>query len=193
MRSDGAGVTQTVSGCGDRRLRTALGAYPTGVTVVTCLSTDGRPVGITANSFVSLSLQPALVSIALHKAGRYVAAFVESGAFTVNVLRADQQGLSNHFARPSACSWESIEHRISESGHLILADVAAYFECRLVRQHDAGDHVLLIGEILQYDSDEDARSLVFMRGRYGIYSPGDSGPPLVAGEWPMCDMPIGWA
>jgi flavin-dependent trigonelline monooxygenase, reductase component len=176
----------------ERQLRNAFGMYPTGVTVVTCIAEDGKRIGITANSFVSLSLTPPLVSIALHRAGRYVAAFLESRSFSVNVLRSDQETLSNHFARPSTSSWKSVSHKVSDAGHLIIDDVSAYFVCTLVARHEAGDHLLLIGQIQQYGLDENAFPLVFVRGRYGRFNPGKDLAPADAIELGMCGAPFGW-
>jgi flavin reductase (DIM6/NTAB) family NADH-FMN oxidoreductase RutF len=175
----------------ERQLRNAFGMYPTGVTVVTCVA-NGERIGLTANSFVSLSLTPPLVSIALHRAGRYVATFLESRSFSVNVLRSDQESLSNHFARPSVCSWELVNHKVSGAGHLIIDDVSAYFVCDLVARYEAGDHVLLVGEIQQYGLDEKALPLVFMRGRYGRFHPGKDPPPADATELGMSGAPFGW-
>jgi flavin reductase (DIM6/NTAB) family NADH-FMN oxidoreductase RutF len=177
----------------ERQLRNAFGMYPTGVTVVTCIAKDGKRIGLTANSFVSLSLTPPLVSIALHRAGRYVATFLESRSFSVNVLRSDQETLSNHFARPSACTWELVNHKLSGSGHLIIDDVSAYFVCDLVARYEAGDHILLVGEIQQYGLDENSLPLAFMRGRYGRFHPGRDLPPADATELGMCGAaPFGW-
>src|SRR6202035_4660088 len=105
-----------------RDLRKAFGVYPTGVTVVTCNDGAGPLIGVTANSFVSLSLRPPLVSIALHKAARHLKHFLASGAYAVNVLGTHQKALSNHFARPSVCDWDSIEYHVTEPGHVILKE-----------------------------------------------------------------------
>jgi flavin reductase (DIM6/NTAB) family NADH-FMN oxidoreductase RutF len=151
----------------DREIRNAFGTYPTGVTVVTCVCKDGTAVGVTANSFVSLSLSPPLVSVALHAASRYLRSILDTGAFAINVLRADQHGLSNLFARPSTCSWKDVRFRIAPSGHLVLEGVAASFLCHLSAQHLVGDHLLLIGEVEHFTHDACVEPLAFLRGRYG--------------------------
>jgi flavin reductase (DIM6/NTAB) family NADH-FMN oxidoreductase RutF len=150
-----------------RELRNAFGTYPTGVTVVTCVCEDGAPAGVTANSFVSLSLSPPLVSVALHVASRHLCAFLSRGAFAINVLRADQYGLSNLFARPSTCLWKDVPFRIAPSGHLVLEGAAASFLCHLSAQHVVGDHMLLVGEVEHFSHDARIEPLAFLRGRYG--------------------------
>lgn len=175
-----------------RQLRNAFSVYPTGVAVVTCMPAIGQLIGVTANSFVSLSLQPALVSIALHREARHLKGFLASGSFAVNVLGAEQKSLSNQFARPSASKWESVRYRVTDSGHVVLHDVAAFFLCKLVERHDVGDHVLLIGEIQRYGWDEDAFPLVFMGGHYGAFRPAADAPPANAVELWLSEAPISW-
>jgi flavin reductase (DIM6/NTAB) family NADH-FMN oxidoreductase RutF len=160
-----------------RDLRNAFGTYPTGVTVVTCVRRDGTAVGVTANSFVSLSLSPPLVSIALHTAARHLRAFLDSGAFAINVLRADQHGLSNLFARPSECSWEGVRFRIAPSGHLVLEGAVASFLCHLSAQYPVGDHLLLVGEVEHFAHNVRVEPLAFLRGRYGTFHRATHTPP----------------
>ena len=178
-------VGQLASGVDPRELRNAFGAYPTGVTVATCLTKEGTTVGVTANSFVSLSLTPPLVSFAIHVAARHLKAFLDSSSFTVNVLRSDQRALSNLFARPSECSWEAVRHSVAPSGHIVLEDVVATFLCRLVADHPAGDHRLLIGEIQEFSYDADTAPIAFCRGRYGEFRPAAHAPQAeTPGPWP---------
>jgi len=175
-----------------RQLRNAFGVYPTGVAIVTCMPAAGELLGVTANSFVSLSLQPPLVSIALHRDARHLKGFLANGAFAVNVLGAHQKSLSNQFARPSACDWTSVRYRVTESRHIVLNDVAAFFLCRVMSRHDVGDHVLLVGEIERYGWDEDAFPLVFMGGHYGAFHPSADVPPANAIELWLSEAPISW-
>jgi flavin reductase (DIM6/NTAB) family NADH-FMN oxidoreductase RutF len=175
-----------------RQLRNAFGVYPTGVAVVTCIPSIGQLLGVTANSFVSLSLQPPLVSIALHREARHLKGFLASGSFAVNVLGTEQKALSNQFARPSACQWKSVRYQITDSGHVVLHEVAAFFLCSLVGHHDVGDHMLLIGEIQRFGWDEDAFPLVFMGGHYGAFKPAADAPPGNAVELWLSEAPISW-
>jgi len=154
-----------------RELRNAFGTFPTGVTVATCRRSNGGLVGVTINSYVSLSISPPLVSVALHSAARHLPAFLESGAFAINVLRTDQRELSQLFARPSECSWKSVPHHIERTGHVVLDDTAASFLCRLRAQPPVGDHVLLVGEVEHFSYDVRAEPMAFLRGRYGSFRP----------------------
>lgn len=154
-----------------RELRNGFGSFPTGVTVVTCVRPDGGAVGVTANSFVSLSLSPPLVSIALHQAARRLRAFVDAGKFTINVLRADQHALSAMFARHTDCSWSDVRASTTATGHVVLDGVASCFLCRLSALHPVGDHVLLVGEVEKFSDDARAEPLAFLRGRYGTFRP----------------------
>jgi len=154
-----------------KELRDGFSTFPTGVTVVTCARSDGTPVGVTANSFVSLSLSPPLVSVALHQAARRLGAFIDSGKFAINVLRADQHGLSALFARHSECSYSDVRLSIAPTGHVLLDGAAACFLCRLSALHPVGDHVLLVGEVEQFSDDARVEPLAFMRGRYGTFRP----------------------
>ena len=166
--------------------------YPTGVAVVTCMGMVGQMIGVTANSFVSLSLRPPLVSIALHRDARHLQGFLANGAYTVNVLGTHQKSLSNRFARPSACDWESVRYHVTDSGHIVLNEVAAFFLCSVVDRHDVGDHVLLVGEIQRYGWDESAVPLVFMGGHYGAFRSAAEAPPANALELWLGEAPIGW-
>jgi flavin reductase (DIM6/NTAB) family NADH-FMN oxidoreductase RutF len=157
-----------------RELRNAFGAYPTGVTVVTCVRGDGAAIGVTANSFVSLSLAPALVSVAFHMDARHLRVFLDEGAFAINVLCDTQGDLSNRFTRPFDCSWEGVPCRALPSGHLVLEGVAAFFLCRLRITHPVGDHLLLVGEVEQFAHDARAEPLAFWKGRYGTVSAGST-------------------
>jgi len=175
-----------------RQLRSAFGVYPTGVAVVTCMPAVNQLIGVTANSFVSLSLQPPLVSIALHRDARHLKGFLASGSFAVNVLGAYQKSLSNQFARPAVCNWELVRYHLTDSGHIVLNDVAAFFLCSVVGCHDVGDHVLLVGEIQRYGWDEGALPLVFMGGHYGAFHPAAEAPPANAVELWLSEAPISW-
>ena len=150
-----------------RELRHALGRFATGVTIVTTLDAEGQRVGLTVNSFASLSLEPPLVMWALRALSPSLPAFQAGAGFAVNVLAQDQIELSRRFAshhagdRFAAGRWSA-----GTSGGLPLLDgAAAVLECERVSAQPAGDHVLFIGRVLGF-GQSDRPPLVFRQGRY---------------------------
>jgi flavin reductase (DIM6/NTAB) family NADH-FMN oxidoreductase RutF len=147
-------------------LRRALGAFATGVTVVT----TGGPAGVygvTANSFTSVSLEPPLVLFCLQRRSPGRRLIEANGAFAVNVLAGDQERLGRRFAsrdRGSAM-FDGVEHRLGATGAPILAG-AAHIECRLAGLHAAGDHVIVVGHVLGLGVDHAASPLLFHAGRF---------------------------
>jgi flavin reductase (DIM6/NTAB) family NADH-FMN oxidoreductase RutF len=159
---------QTVAERFDRRdYRRALGQFATGVTVVTLRAADGRKVGITVNSFSSVSLNPPLI---LCSVSRQIPSFADfSGAthFAVNVLEARQHHLSRQFSTPMPDKFAGVDFVEGDRGVPLLNGVIAHFVCRKVREYDGGDHVILIGEVEKYQVSE-GEPLVFHSGHYRI-------------------------
>jgi flavin reductase (DIM6/NTAB) family NADH-FMN oxidoreductase RutF len=152
----------------DRRdFRRALGQFATGVTVVTTRAEDGRRVGVTANSFTSLSLDPPLVLWCLDKGAPSVPAFNACTHFAVNVLSAGQHHVSRQFATPADDKFAGIEVIEGPAGVPLLEGVVAHFVCRNVRQVDGGDHVIVIGEVERYETFG-GEPLVFHSGFYQV-------------------------
>ena len=151
-----------------RKYRRALGTYPTGVTVVTALAPDGAPVGITVNSFASLSLEPPLVLWALNVRSPKLAAFERAPHFAVNVLAEDQAELSQRFASRRANLFDGVEIHPGVGGVPLIAGVAAHIQCRTHARHDGGDHVILVGHVERFDYAAKTRPLVFWAGRYHV-------------------------
>ena len=146
-------------------LRHAFGSFPTGVTVVTTLDADGRPRGMTANSFTSVSLNPALLLVCIgHRAASFPA-FAECRSFAVNVLREDQQEVSARFASKSALKFADVSTVVRQTGCPVLTDCLTWFDCTLHQRVDAGDHTVLFGRVEQFDTSR-AAPLGFSRGRY---------------------------
>lgn len=148
-------------------LRSVLGRVPTGVMVITT-STPAGPEAKTANSFTSLSLEPPLVSVCFSDKSPFTARLCESGLWGVSVLAADQHELSVHFAhRGTARNLAGIPHRVGElTGAPLLTESLATLECRSIVTQPAGDHTLLIGEVLSLRLHRDTEPLIFYRGRY---------------------------
>lgn len=137
----------------------------TGVTVVTSREAGGIPRGFTANSFTSVSLQPPLLLICIDKAADGVAVFTAAPGFAVNVLAEEQVALSALFASKRADKFTRTQWVDSPNGYPLLSEVCAWFDCRQRQQIDAGDHIILIGEILAYDYN-DRIGLGYVRGGY---------------------------
>ena len=158
---------QTERGLDTRDLRRALGQFATGVTVVTARGGDGRPVGVTANSFTSLSLEPPLVLWCIARDAASLPAFRECTHFAVNVLSSSQHHVSRLFATAGADKFATTEVHDGPSGVPLLEGVLAHFVCRNVRQLDAGDHVIVMGEVERYETFG-GEPLVFHSGSYRI-------------------------
>lgn len=148
-----------------REFRNALGQFATGVTVITTKDAEGRPVGVTASSFNSVSLSPPLVLWSLDKSSGSLEAFTGNGHFAVHVLAAGQEDVSNNFARRGEDKFSAIECGTGEGGSPLLPECAARFQCQLAYQYDGGDHIILVGEVRKFESF-DRPPLIFHGGRY---------------------------
>jgi flavin reductase (DIM6/NTAB) family NADH-FMN oxidoreductase RutF len=149
-----------------RRFRDALGCFATGITVVTARAADGAPLGVTVNSFNSVSLDPPLVLFSLDRSAARFAEFSAAGHFAVNVLRDDQQDLSHRFASRGNDAWEGLDVETGESGCPLLPGVLAVFECELETTYDGGDHVIFIGRVRHIDHLAAGTPLLYFRGGY---------------------------
>jgi flavin reductase (DIM6/NTAB) family NADH-FMN oxidoreductase RutF len=152
----------------DRRdLRRALGQFATGVTVVTAGASDGRKIGVTVNSFSSVSLNPPLILWSLARQAPSFADFTTCTHFAVNVLEAKQHHLSRQFSTPLPDKFAGVDFAEGKAGVPIVQGAIAQFVCRKVKQYDGGDHVILLGEVEEYKYSE-GEPLVFHSGRYRI-------------------------
>lgn len=150
--------------------RQTLGLFVTGVTIITCRDRDGAPVGITANSFNSVSLDPPLILWSVGNFARSLPAFSEATDFAVHILRDDQVELSKRFARSGVDKFSDLPI-VSGLGEVpLLADCAARLECSLHATHPAGDHVLFIAEVKRLASNTACMPLVYHGGRYAALS-----------------------
>ena len=148
-------------------LRAALGRFATGVTIVSCLDEEGAPVGLTANSFNALSLDPPLVLWSLRRTSPSVSAFARAQRFSVNVLSEAQVDLSRRFASPVPDKFSDGAWSRGEDGVPVLMGCAAVFECDTVSHQEAGDHVLFIGRVRRA-TDAPLAPLVFHAGHYHL-------------------------
>lgn len=149
-----------------RSLRSILGSFATGVVIVTTLDAKDQPVGVTANSFSSVSMDPPLVSWCLKTNSYSLPAFRHSKRFAINVLGSPHIDRCHRFAQGHAEKWRDVEFHAGKSGCPLFDDAIATIECNLYSEHEAGDHIILIGEIVQARAVENHRPLVFYRGGY---------------------------
>jgi 4-hydroxyphenylacetate 3-hydroxylase, reductase component len=154
-----------------RAFRNALGCFPTGVTLVTAQSAEAHPMGITVNSFTSVSLDPPLILCCLHRRSHRFETFVNAEAFTVSVLDATHEAVSSRLAKPGEHRLEGIPLVATKTGAPALADALAVFECRRHAVHDGGDHAVLVGRVEQFQFRYIGAPLIFFRGRYHPFSP----------------------
>lgn len=148
-----------------RALRDAFGCFMTGVTVVTTLDAQGAPLGFTANSFASVSLEPPLLSVAIANRSVNLAQFTQGTGFAINILAEDQKDISAIFARPSKNRFADVFWRRGPVGSPLISGVAAWFDCTLHATIPAGDHTILIGQIGGFAATS-APGLGYYRGGY---------------------------
>ncbi|MBU6473638.1 MAG: flavin reductase family protein [Alphaproteobacteria bacterium] len=149
-----------------RVLRDALGCYSTGVILATANDSEGVPVGLTANSFTSVSLDPPLLLFCLAKSPSRLKTFESTDFFAINVLHAGQQQIASHFAKRGAIRFGEGRCERGISGLPIIADSLAVFECARYSRHDAGDHVIFVGLIERARFTENGEPLVYYQGKF---------------------------
>ena len=160
-KSDGGDTTPD-----QRELRDALGCFPTGVIVMTCVGGSEGLIGVTLNSFSSVSLDPPLVSFCLADSLSEFDALMKTEHFALNVLCADQDGLSTQFAKSGPDKWRGVEHRLGANGAPIIESNLAVFECSKYAQHECGDHVIVVANVEAVEFDDREAPLIFHRGQY---------------------------
>lgn len=146
--------------------RSALGRFVTGVTIVTARDVEGKAIGLTANSFNSVSLDPPLVLWSLALNSPNLPAFRHSSSWAVHILSADQEDLSNLFATRGADKFQGMAVEDGPEGAPLIPGCAARFGCRSTFEYEGGDHAIFVGEVVDF-ADRDVQPLVFHGGRYG--------------------------
>jgi flavin reductase (DIM6/NTAB) family NADH-FMN oxidoreductase RutF len=150
-----------------RLFRQLLGCFPTGVAVITTRTPDGKPAGLTCNSFSSVSLEPPLVLFSLRKQSRLVEAFRQADGFAINILTQRQDALSNRFASSRIeDKFEGVDWHAGRMGLPVIEESLASFECSVFACHEAGDHYVFIGQVQHMDSGPADHALVFYKGAY---------------------------
>jgi len=151
-----------------RDFRNALGTYATGVTIITAAGADGKPYGLTCNSFASVSLNPPLVLWSLVLYSSSLSVFQNASHFAVNVLGASQQVLANKFAKSSEDKFIGVDWASGIGNAPLLMDSVANFQCRAVNRYYGGDHVIFLGAVEAYAYNR-GEPLLFARGGYGRF------------------------
>lgn len=149
--------------------RRTLGQFATGVTVVTACTPEGRHVGLTVNSFNSVSLTPPLVLWSLARHLPVIAEFERCSHYAINVLASHQQPLSQRFATRAEDKFTDLDVREGVGGVPLLHGCCAWFECRNGVRHDGGDHLIFLGEVLRFERG-DGEPLIYHAGRYRYLS-----------------------
>ncbi len=148
-----------------KAFRQALGSFATGVTIITTRKTDSEPVGLTVNSFNSVSLSPPLVLWSLAKSSRSLPHFTANSHWAVHILAADQQDLSDRFAQSGGKKFTDLNVQHGAGDVPLLSGCAARLECRTQAMYEGGDHLIFIGEVLHFEHT-DRPPLVFHAGAY---------------------------
>ncbi|MEY2686928.1 MAG: hypothetical protein RL375_1126 [Pseudomonadota bacterium] len=149
-----------------RQLRAALGLFATGVTIVTAFGADGEPVGLTVNSFNSVSLDPPLVLWSLALRSSAFASFERAERYAIHILSADQKDVAELFARRGDDRFAALDWAPGLFGAPVIAGAAALFECRTRSRYIEGDHVILVGEVEHCVSRSGVTPLIFHGGRF---------------------------
>ena len=140
--------------------------FPTGVTIVTARDVDGRLIGLTANSFNSVSLEPPLVLWSLSRRAGSMPVFSRGSHYAIHILAADQMALAERFAAKGVDRYAGVAYRENEAGVPVIQGAAAVFECFNRSQYEEGDHVIFVGEVERCTHRPEASPLLFHGGRY---------------------------
>ena len=160
-------MTRHTSSFDQGRFREVLGHFATGITIVTAMEDEG-PVGFTCQSFTSLSLDPALIALAPAKTSTSWPKIAAAGAFCVNILSSDQEALCRTFAASGADKFAGVGWSTAATGAPVLDGALAFIDCHLEQIHDAGDHELVIGRVLDMGVGEGTPLLYYRSGVGGV-------------------------
>ena len=149
-----------------RTLRDAMGCFATGITIVTAMTGDGNPIGLTANSFTSVSIDPPLLLVCIGNAANSAATLRSAPRFAVNVLKTDQQATSNRFAGKGEDRFAQTEWEVGEFATPVICGSLGSFECAAHSVHDGGDHFIMVGRVLKAIFEPQSEPLLYFRGKY---------------------------
>lgn len=148
-----------------RAFRQALGQFATGVAIVTTPGDGKRAIGVTINSFNSVSIDPPLVLFSIARAAYSLDALLTATGYAINVLSQRQRWISDQFARAQADKWSRVDHEIGELGAPLIKGALAHFECLPHANYEGGDHIIFVGKVRRFSSVS-GQPLVFFRGSY---------------------------
>jgi flavin reductase (DIM6/NTAB) family NADH-FMN oxidoreductase RutF/DNA-binding IclR family transcriptional regulator len=154
----------------ERRFRRVLGHFPTGVVAITATEPDGNPVGMAVGSFTSVSINPPLVAFLPDKSSSSFPRIRKTGAFCVNVLGADQEGVCRSFAARGTEKFNGVSWRRGPTGSPVIDGVVAWIDCVIEAIHDAGDHYIVVGRVQDLDTAGKDLPLLFFQGGYGGFT-----------------------
>lgn len=149
-----------------RTFRDAMGRFATGITLISTISQAGEPLGLTINSFSSVSLDPPLVLFSLARSASRFTDFIAAGRFAVNVLALSHRAVSQKFARHGEGLWGDLPRETWSTGCPILPGALAAFDCTTEAQYEGGDHVIMLGRVQRIGLAEDGEPLLYFRGSY---------------------------
>jgi len=157
-----------------RHYRDVIGCFATGVTIVTAVGAEGSLEGMTANSVTSVSMEPILLAVCFNRGSTTLDAVISSGSFVVNLLSTEQENLSNAFARRGPAPFGDCNYTRAELGSPVLEGGLGFLECKTHHSVEAGDHIVVFGEVVHCES-KPGDPLLFFRGGYREIAPkGDS-------------------
>jgi flavin reductase (DIM6/NTAB) family NADH-FMN oxidoreductase RutF len=160
----------------DRAFRNAVGRFATGVTIITAAAQDGQPVGMTMNSFSSVSLDPPLIQFSVGKTAFGIEVYRTAKGLAVNILGQDQEALSNRFARPSVDKWDGVRYAPGYEGAPLIERTLARIECAPWAIYEGGDHLIFVCRVVRFSQHADRPPLLFYGGRY-VGLAADPAPP----------------
>jgi len=147
------------------QFRQLLGRFATGVTILTVVAPDGRPIGMTANSLSSVSLRPPLISLCIDREAEMHDVIIQAEQFVVNVLASPQETLARRFAEKHVDRFDGVGYHLSPDGLILLDGALAHIECNRHAQYQAGDHTIVVGRVLGGETGK-GRPLLYYRGGY---------------------------
>jgi flavin reductase (DIM6/NTAB) family NADH-FMN oxidoreductase RutF len=165
-------MTMTARATDQQHFRRTLGHLPTGVVVVTALEPEGSPAGMSVGSFCSVSLEPPKVAFFPARTSTSWPRIERAGAFCVNILTASQEHVCRAFARQGGDKFEGLSWAPSAmTGSPVFDGVSGWVDCEIEDVIEAGDHFIVLGDVLDLDAKTSEHPLIFYRGGYGRFSP----------------------